>query len=140
MRNLEIWRSSVGLVKRVYETTRTWPKEELYGLTTQMRRAAVSVPANIAEGVGRGTPRETARFSQIALGSLYELDTLFEVADQLGFAVPSELRQTVCSLIRQTQAFTQHQRNNARQLDPQATRHKPQASSTHLPPGTATAG
>ncbi|MGC9971976.1 MAG: four helix bundle protein [Bryobacteraceae bacterium] len=139
MRNLEIWRSGLELVKRTYETTRAWPKEELYGLTTQVRRAAVSVPANIAEGVGRGTPREAARFSQIALGSLYELDTLFEVADQLEFAVPSELRQTIGSLIRQTWAFTQHQRNNVRRSEPQATRHKPQAA-THSPPDTATGG
>jgi four helix bundle protein len=138
VRNLEIWRSGVELVKRTYETTRAWPKEELYGLTTQVRRAAVSVPTNIAEGVGRGTHREVARFSQIALGSLYELDTLFEVADQLGFAVPVELRQTIGSLIRQTQAFRQHQRNNDRRSNPQATSHRPQAV-THSPPDMATA-
>jgi four helix bundle protein len=128
VRNLEIWRSGVDLVKRVYEITRAWPEEELYGLTTQVRRAAVSIPANIAEGVGRAAPREVARYCQIALGSLYEVDTLLEVAHRLGFPVPSELRQTVGSLIRQTQAFRQHQKNNARQLDPRATGHKPQAA------------
>jgi four helix bundle protein len=81
--NLEIWRQGVSLVKEVYELSRTWPKGESYGLTGQVRRAAVSVPSNLAEGIGRGTPAEMARFSRIALGSLYELETLFEVAREL---------------------------------------------------------
>lgn len=84
VRNLEIWSEAITIVKSVYALTKTWPKEELYGLTNQARRAAVSIPANLAEGLGRGTPKETARFAQIALGSLYELDTLVYLSAELG--------------------------------------------------------
>ena len=90
VRNLDVWSLGIALVKSAYEVTRSWPKQEIYGLTAQVQRAAVSVPANIAEGVGRHSHADTARLVQIALGSLYELDTLFEVASQLGYAVPSD--------------------------------------------------
>ncbi len=76
VRNLKIWHEFVEVVKAVYMLTRSWPKEELCDLTHQARRAEVSIPANLAEGLGREIPEETARFAQIALGSLYELHTL----------------------------------------------------------------
>jgi four helix bundle protein len=76
---LEIWQEGVEIVKAVYAITAGWPRSELYGLTNQVRRAAVSVPANFAEGLGRGTSRETAWFAQIALGSLYAIQTLTPV-------------------------------------------------------------
>ena len=111
--NLEIWRQGVDLVKQVYELTRTWPKGESYGLTGQVRRAAVSVPSNLAEGIGRGTPAEMARFSRIALGSLYELDTLFEVARELGIQdQPSlaGLRKRLSDLTRGVAGFIRYQK------------------------------
>jgi four helix bundle protein len=101
------------LVKEVYELSRTWPKGESYGLTGQVRRAAVSVPANLAEGIGRGTPAEMARFSRIALGSLYELDTLFEVARELGIQdQPSlaGLRERLSDLTRGVAGFIRYQK------------------------------
>ena len=111
--NLEIWRQGVDLVKQVYELTHTWPKGESYGLTGQVRRAAVSVPSNLAEGIGRGTPAEMARFSRIALGSLYELDTLFEVARELGIQdQPSlaGLRKRLLDLTRGVAGFIRYQK------------------------------
>ena len=109
--SLEIWREAVELVKGVYTLTQTWPKEELYVLTSQVRRAAVSVPANLAEGVGRGTTGEMVRFAQVALGSLYELDTLLHIAVELGYASPSEaepIREQVTTLAKRTSSFIRY--------------------------------
>jgi four helix bundle protein len=82
-RNLKVWQESISLVEGVYRLTATFPKEELYGLTSQMRRAATSVPANIAEGAARKGTRELLQFLSIATGSLSELDTHLEVAIRL---------------------------------------------------------
>lgn len=73
--NLRIWHEGMSIVKDSYSLSRAWPKSELFGLTSQVRRAAVSIPCNLAEGRGRGTGAEMARFAHIALGSLYELDS-----------------------------------------------------------------
>lgn len=111
--NLEIWKKAIDLVKQIYDLSRTWPRDETYGLTAQVRRAAVSVPSNLAEGVGRGTPAEAARFAQIATGSLYELETLLVVAASLGIAdepATNELRTRVTGLIRGISGFIRYQR------------------------------
>lgn len=79
-KNLDVWKSGIELVKAIYETTKSYPKNELYGLTSQLRRAAVSVPANIAEGSARRTPKEKKRFYEISRASLVEIDTLFEAS------------------------------------------------------------
>jgi four helix bundle protein len=83
-RNLKVWQEAVSLVEAIYRATAMFPKEEQYGLTSQMRRAAVSVPANIAEGAARSGTRELLHFLSIATGSLSELDTHIEVARRLG--------------------------------------------------------
>ena len=72
-------------VKAVYTISKKLPKEELYGLTSQIRRAAVSIPANIAEGAGRGTDHDFCHFLDIAKGSLFELDTLLILANDLEY-------------------------------------------------------
>ena len=84
-RRLEVWQDSIGLVEEIYRTTRCFPSSETYGLSGQLRRAAVSVPSNIAEGFARDGTRELLRFLGIAAGSLSELDTLIELARRLGF-------------------------------------------------------
>ena len=83
--NLEAWRKSMTLVTTIYATTRSFPKEELFGLTTQMRRAAVSIPSNIAEGAARSSRKEFAQFLSVAKGSLSELETQLLISADLGF-------------------------------------------------------
>ena len=73
-RKLTVWQKSYQLTLNVYRSTGSFPKEELFGITSQMRRAAASIPANIAEGSGRGSDTELRRFCQIALGSANELE------------------------------------------------------------------
>jgi len=79
-KNLEAWKKSMELIKEVYLLAANYPKEELYALTSQTKRAAISVPANIAEGIGRNYKKDTIQFLHIARGSLYELETLLNIA------------------------------------------------------------
>jgi len=74
-RDLKVWQRSMDVVTNVYRTSRSFPPDEVYGLTSQIRRSAVSVPSNIAEGYGRGTTTDYVRFLRISVGSLYELQT-----------------------------------------------------------------
>jgi four helix bundle protein len=83
--NLEAWKSSMSLVTFVYKISRSFPKEEICGLTSQMRRAAVSVPSNLAEGAARSGQREFAQFLSIARGSLSELETQLLIAVELEY-------------------------------------------------------
>lgn len=75
----------MSLVLKLYTETKSWPKEEVYGLTSQIRRSAVSVPSNIAEGYGRNSTGDYIRFLQIASGSLYEFQTQLEISVQLNY-------------------------------------------------------
>lgn len=77
---LEVWIEGRRLVDLVYTLTKKFPKEELFGLTNQIRRAAISIPSNIAKGCGRRTSRDTLQFLHVARGSLYELETQFYLA------------------------------------------------------------
>lgn len=81
--NLDVWKGAMLLVTHVYQLTATFPDNERFGLTGQMRRAAISVPSNIAEGAARGSNAEFIRFLHIARGSLSELDTQLMLAVQL---------------------------------------------------------
>jgi four helix bundle protein len=84
-RDLLAWREAMALVEVVYRDTASLPKEEMYGLTAQIRRAAVSVPSNIAEGAARNSSGELVQFLGIACGSLAELETQLELAIRLGY-------------------------------------------------------
>ncbi len=94
-RDLIAWQKAKVLAKDVYLVTRTFPKEETYGLTSQMRRAVVSIPSNIAEGKGRGTRKDCCHFVMQARGSLYELETQIELASDLGYLLPDRAKQLV---------------------------------------------
>ncbi len=84
-RKLDVWKESIQLTTELYKMTQKFPKEELFGLTAQMRKAAVSIPSNIAEGCGRNTNKDFDHFLAIALGSSFELETQFIVAMNLDY-------------------------------------------------------
>ena len=84
-KDLEIWQRSVKLVEEIYQSTGVFPKEELYGLSSQLRRAAVAIPSNIAEGFARFHSKEYKQFLYMALGSLAELSTQLIIAKRLGY-------------------------------------------------------
>ncbi len=86
-KDLIVWQKAILLVTEVYKVTRPFPREELFGLTSQLRRAAVSVPSNIAEGQARLTKGEFRQFLGVARGSLAELDTQLVISQQLGYVV-----------------------------------------------------
>ncbi len=84
-KDLDVWKKSMCFVTEVYRVTQSFPKAEIYGLANQMRRAAVSVPSNIAEGAGRAARKEFLQFLHIALGSLSELETQILIAGNLNY-------------------------------------------------------
>ena len=90
-KDLRIWDLGIQIVTDVYAVTRDFPREEAYGLTSQMRRAAVSIPANIAEGFRRYSPKEHKQYLHIAMGSLAELETEPIVAQRLGFIAEEKM-------------------------------------------------
>ena len=83
-RNLQIWKDAMDLAQEVYEVTETIPAKETYGIISQMTRAAVSIPSNIAEGSGR-SEKDFAHFLSIALGSLFELNTQIMLSERIGY-------------------------------------------------------
>ena len=84
-KDLEIWQLGIELVTQIYKMTSNFPKEELYGLTSQMRRCSVSIPSNIAEGAARNSKKEFLQFLYFSLGSLSELETQLIISKNLGF-------------------------------------------------------
>lgn len=84
-KDLKVWKESMDMVVLIYTVTKNFSKEELYSLTSQIRRAAVSIPSNIAEGAGRKSKAEYSRFLYYALGSASELETQIEIAYRLNF-------------------------------------------------------
>jgi four helix bundle protein len=84
-KELEVWKESKRLVIMIYKSTETYPKHELFGLSNQMRRAAVSIPSNIAEGIGRKTDKDAAHFMFTSRGSLFELETQVIISFDLGY-------------------------------------------------------
>ena len=118
-RDLRVWQEAMKLVVGVYGQTRGFPREEVYGLTSQMRRAAVSIPSNIAEGKGRSTDRDRALFFCHARGSLLELETQILIAEQLKYLdsmQTEELIEASASLGRMLNALIQSLREPANKL------------------------
>jgi len=97
-KELKVWQKAYSLCIEIYKITRTFPKEELYGLTSQMRRAAVSVPSNIAEGYGRKTTPEYLRSLYIAYGSSCELETQILLSGDLGLMKAEALNKLQADL------------------------------------------
>ncbi|MCR5862174.1 four helix bundle protein [Flavobacterium sp. J372] len=84
-RNLIVWQKAMTLVTNVYQATQHLPREESFGLTSQIRRSSISIPSNIAEGYGRNSDTELSRFLNITIGSLFELQTQLEIAYNIGY-------------------------------------------------------
>ena len=84
-RDLLVWQKSMALVTEIYKISKGFPKDEAYGLTSQIRRCAISIPSNIAEGYGRNSTNEYLHFLRIATGSLYELQTQLEISMNLNY-------------------------------------------------------
>lgn len=92
---LEVWKTARAFAADVYKLSAAFPKEETYGLTSQIRRCAISVPSNIAEGSGRQHPKETIQFLTVARGSLYELETQLYVSYDIGFISELQLAESI---------------------------------------------
>ena len=90
-KELDVWKEAISLVTDIYKLTADFPEAEKFGLVSQMRRAAVSVPSNIAEGASRGTNKEYVHFLNISLGSLSELETQIIISENLGFLVSTTI-------------------------------------------------
>jgi len=88
--NLNVWKDGMDLVSDVYRLTRKFPRDELFGIISQIRRASVSVPSNIAEGSGRNSKKEFSRFLDISVGSLNEVNSLLEVSLRLDYVSRKE--------------------------------------------------
>ncbi len=97
-RKLEIWKKGIELVKEIYLMTRDLPDTEKFGLISQMQRAAVSIPSNIAEGSSRNSEIEYKRFLEIAIGSSFELETQIIISTELGFKKPEQTNNTIQEL------------------------------------------
>ncbi len=99
-KDLDVWKLSIDLVLKVYQCTKTIPTEEKFGLISQMKRSAVSVPSNIAEGAGRSSTKEFIRFLDIANGSLSELETQLIIAQKLNYSETEDLVINELTVIR----------------------------------------
>jgi len=95
-RDLKVWQKAMDLVVRIYELTRSFPQNEVYGLTSQLRRAAVSVPSNIAEGKGR-SDKDFSRFLLQARGSVWELETQVEIANRLRYLQAADAQELLAA-------------------------------------------
>ncbi len=98
-RTLKVWEKSHRLVLAIYEATTPFPKNELYGITSQIQRAAVSVPTNIAEGCGKDSDAELGRYFKIAMGSSSELEYLLLLAHDLGYLIDDQYDQLQDNLV-----------------------------------------
>lgn len=111
--NLEVWQKSVDFVVTVYHATQKFPSDERFGLTSQVRRASVSIPANIAEGAARQSDREFLKFLSIAQGSCSEVETELLIGSKLGYLAESEyheLRTAADSIGRMIVGLSKHLR------------------------------
>lgn len=107
-RNIRIWHESIDLVEKIHAVTKDFPKEEQYGLISQMRRSAVSIPSNIAEGSSRDSTKEFKHFLSISLGSAYELFTHLEISNRMGYIndeLKNELMKSTIEIERKISSF-----------------------------------
>ncbi len=113
-KELEVWKESIDLVADIYSLTSLFPKEEIYGLTNQMRRSAVSIPSNIAEGAARQTEKEFIHFLFVSSGSNAELETQLIIAKKLKFAENTDfVQQRIIKVQKMLHGLIRHYKNKA---------------------------
>ncbi|MEM7548415.1 MAG: four helix bundle protein [Bacteroidota bacterium] len=118
-RELNIWKKSMDITKEVYSVSADFPSEEKYALTSQIRRSAISIPSNIAEGCGRKSDKELSHFLSISLGSCFELETQIELASMLNFIDQSHKQALVNELTeiqKMISGFTKKTRTESENL------------------------
>ena len=100
-KDLLIWKKGITIVKLIYQLVKTFPQEEMYALSSQLKRASLSIPSNIAEGYGRNTDKSFSHFLDITRGSLFEIETQLIIAKELGFITNLELFQELLNQIEE---------------------------------------
>jgi four helix bundle protein len=113
-KELKVWQKGIELVKMIYSATDSFPKAELFGLTSQIRRSAVSIPSNIAEGAGRNSDKELIHFLYITLGSASELETQIIIAKELSFLEKdksNEIQERILEIIKMTSSLVKSIKN-----------------------------
>ena len=98
-KDLLIWQKGIELTERVYQLVKSFPNEELYALTSQIKRCTISIPSNIAEGYGRKSTKNYLQFLRISRGSLFELETQLIIANKLNYITDKEIADTIFNLI-----------------------------------------
>lgn len=107
-KDLDIWKRGIDFVEKIYMVTANFPKEEIYGLVSQIRRAAISYPSNIAEGAARFSKKEFVQYLYIALGSLSEVETQLIIASKLKYLTRADLAEDIEILRRMTLNFIKY--------------------------------
>ena len=107
-KDLDVWKKSIELVTEIYSITANFPNEEKYGIVSQIRRAAVSIPSNIAEGCARFSDKENLRFFDIARGSLAELETQLIISKNLGFIDSDNLIKKISTIAQMLSGLKRH--------------------------------
>ena len=111
-KDLDIWKLSIELVEKIYKLTALFPKEEIYGLVSQMRRAAVSIPSNISEGAARNHKKEYIQFLYMSLGSLSELETQIIISQKLNYLSDNAIMKDIEILRRKLLNFIKYLKKN----------------------------
>jgi four helix bundle protein len=119
-RDLQVWNKAHALTLELYRISQRFPREEIYGITSQLRRAAVSIGANLAEGCGRRTSTELARFARIALGSASELDYHLLLSRDLGFMAADEFTRALSMLTEVRKMLTSFLNSVEEQIEAQS--------------------
>jgi four helix bundle protein len=115
LEKLKIWEKAVELCVHIYKATEHFPREEIYGLTAQIRRAVISIPSNISEGAGRNSNNEFTHFIGIATGSAYEVQTQVVIAEKLQLipaSLSEQLQEYISEVLKMIYAFKQQLKNN----------------------------
>ena len=112
-KDLDVWKMGIDIVEKVYRITEKYPKDEQFGLTSQLRRAVVSIPSNIAEGAARSSKREYLQYLYISLGSLAEVETQLIIANRLKYLNDDDIMENIEHLRRKLLNFIKYVKGKA---------------------------